>query len=822
MSGAVSCDGYIYGNASYPSFDGEIVGSEVGVSDVYLDSVRAVGIWDELGGDNEGKARIYFWDAEVFGMPVTSGSADIAASGEFIAIDRGIFEFTPDRRLRASALLNTEENSFTITEGGYIFPGGEIVLEDPWVTELHGDKIVFGGGNAVYGSGYANLSGSVEPRSGSLNIDLICEEIPIGDLFPGNDSFYYDGIIRSLEVYGRGKLSSPEVSAVLLVEEIDLNNERLESVETEVVLEDEIITVRRLDVKSDSGTLYAAGAFPAGIIGGSTDGILDVSVASDNFDLEIVNAFSDTDIVDGGTVSGNVFISGPVKSPVIDVGLSFANILKDAVSFEKAAVDIYYENGLVAFEDLSLSNGGRTVLGISGIAAFDLNYAMLHSELADGPVNIEIMFDGMEMSVANLASDEFLITGGGLYGGFGLTGSISEPVLNGTGRISEGSGIIRFLRSEVNGLSGDFSVTDNNLIIDDENPMTCRIDGGNTSFSGALTTNGLTPAELNMRLTAHDYLVKIIPGIHAKGDIEIYRLSGPLESLYIEGKFIVKSGLITIPFMSNDNGKYGEPVKKGGIDYNFDVVTDGEIWLRNASADIQLDADMEVSSENGELRLKGELDSIRGTYYFLQRDFFIDEAEIIFTGESELNPRLDISGHNYIRGEDKDGDPETITIEIRVTGMTDDITIQLFCSEYPQLEQKDLMIMLAMNITWAEYQNMSKGDIAAQESKDYARRMAEKELAKLVRRGIGLDYLHFETASREEETEVEVKVGHYITPDLFVAYTGTYEEKPGARELDHAFETEYQLIKKFYLVGETFNEEGRQRFGSSIKYKMKY
>lgn len=822
LSGALSCEGYVYGNPAYPSFDGEIVGSGIRISDIYMDSVRAEGIWDELGSENNANARIFFWDADVFGIPIATGTADIAASDEYIAIDRGRFEFSPGRYIHFAALLNTEEKNFTLTDGGYVFPGGEIALADTWTAEFAGERVVFGGANAVYGSAYINLSGWVEPRNGLFDADLVCGEMPIGDLWPVSGDFYYDGTVRRLDIHGEGKLESPSVTAGLLLEDIYLNDEHLESVETKAVLENDTVTVHRLDVISAGGALYAAGVFPAGILGGSTEGAVDINVAASDFDIGIVNAFSDTDVFDGGTVSGAVVLYGPVKSPAVDLELYFAGLEKDAVRFDNAIVDINYSDGLATISDISLSNNGKTMLDIYGEAAFDLNHVMLHDELADGPLNVNITLDGLELSVANLASDEFLITGGGLYGGFDLTGSIHEPVLDGAGEVRNCTGIIRFLRSEVSNLNGDFTVDNNVLVVKDDNPMTCKIDGGDAFFSGVLNTDGLIPTDLNVRLTAQDYLVKIIPGMHAKGDIEIYRLSGPLDSPYIEGKFTVKSGLVTIPFTTNDSATYGEPVGDDGIDYKFTVVTDGEIWLRNASADILLDVDMEVSSKNGELQLTGEMNSIRGTYYFLQRDFFIDEAEIIFTGDSGLNPTLDIIGHNYIRGEDEYGDPEIITMEIGVTGKTDDINIRLSCSDYPYLEQKDLMIMLAMNITWAEYQNMSKGDIAAQESKDFVRRMAEKELARLLRRGTGLDYLHFETTSREEETEVEVKVGHFITGNLFVAYTGKYEDKPGAYEMEHAFEAEYQLIKRFYLVGETFHEEGEQRFGSSIKYKMKY
>ncbi|MCP4231802.1 MAG: hypothetical protein GY771_16865 [bacterium] len=823
LSGVVSLDGYIYGNPAFPSFDGDIIGSDVRLGkDVYLGSARAEGVWSELGAANEGSARLYFWDAEVYGVPFSNGSADIASSREFVAIDGGRVEFTRDRYFRFSALFNSDESSLTVNEGGYVFPGGELVLANPWSADFSGNRITFGGGNAVYGDGYVDLSGWVEPERGAFDVYLLSENMPVGDLFPPTGDFYYDGILIRGEIRGEGNFKSPDITAEFLVEDVYLNNEYLETVKAKAVLEKDIVMVHRLEVVSGSGELYGAGVFPIGVLSGSAEGEVDINVAADSFDITVVNAFTETDIIDAGTVSGMVLLSGPVESPETKVELSFDGIVKDTVSYDWAIVELNYVDDLITIEEISIFNGSERALNLSGRAAFDLGYTITNKEPADGPLNIDVELDGLGLSVLNLSSDEFLITDGGIYGDFGLTGSIREPLLNGDGVIRDGGGIIRFLRSEIRNLNGRFTVDDNVFTVASENPMYCSIDEGDMVFSGTLATERLTPTELDMELTAKDYLVKIIPGVRAMGDIEVYRISGPLDSPYIEGLFVVKNGLITMPFASEDRGTYGEPTGEDGINFKFDVVTDGELWLRNSTADILLDADMEVSSENGEIRFAGELNSIRGTYYFLKRDFFIDEADIIFTGEPELNPVLNITGHNFIRGVDEDDDPETITVEIYVTGRTDDIAIQLYCPDYPHLEQKDLMIMLAMDITWAEYQNMSKGDIAAKESKEYVRRMAEKELARLVRRGTGLDYLHFETASREEETEIEVKVGHFVTDDLFVAYTGTYEEKPGAKELEHAFETEYRLVKRFYLVGETFNEEGKQRFGTSIKYKMKY
>jgi hypothetical protein len=153
----------------------------------------------------------------------------------------------------------------------------------------------------------------------------------------------------------------------------------------------------------------------------------------------------------------------------------------------------------------------------------------------------------------------------------------------------------------------------------------------------------------------------------------------------------------------------------------------------------------------------------------------------------------------------------------------------LSSTEYAGLTQDQLMLMLALNVTWDDYQDMggSTGALASKETREYFEKYAFNEVSRLLQRETQIDVFKIETTGltgTETDTGVETTVGKYVTSDLYLSYTGRYSESGeyGTKEYAQAVGVEYRLRPGIYLFGETEREEEEQKYGIGLKFIHKY
>jgi translocation and assembly module TamB len=252
------------------------------------------------------------------------------------------------------------------------------------------------------------------------------------------------------------------------------------------------------------------------------------------------------------------------------------------------------------------------------------------------------------------------------------------------------------------------------------------------------------------------------------------------------------------------------------MDLDIDILAQNNVWLRNRSADIELYCDMTLRRTDGRYEITGELTSLRGFFYFLKRDFVIDKGSIVFQGTNEINPILDITGSIQIRSNQ---DNRLHPVYIYVTGELRKPDIRLFSPDYPNLTQQDILTVLALNMTWDEYEQMQSSQIAKSQSAEYIMRYVEDELSRYMRSGIGLDTvrIHTNLITGEGPESLRFTVGKYVTRKLYISYTRDIYTAEG-----QALQAEYYMTDDLSLTGETYEEEGKYIYSFSVNYRYRY
>jgi autotransporter translocation and assembly factor TamB len=244
------------------------------------------------------------------------------------------------------------------------------------------------------------------------------------------------------------------------------------------------------------------------------------------------------------------------------------------------------------------------------------------------------------------------------------------------------------------------------------------------------------------------------------------------------------------------------------------------IWLRNNDADLELAANIRVEYSRGLLSLSGNLDTVRGVYHFIGRDFIIEQGKLNFLGTPTFDPALNIEGvTNAIDESTANG---RMSIYIKVTGTLTHPEIALSSPEHPNLVQNDLIQILAFNMSYQNYLDMQgqsgqQNPFAAQ-GEQYLTGYLSGRISGAIRPYIALDTLSFEWTSLYQ-TPNQVTVGKYLTSNLYLSYTQPLLDIPSTiRKLD----LEYFLGGGFSILG-TANERARERAaGLSLRYVYRY
>jgi autotransporter translocation and assembly factor TamB len=822
-SGTFSFDGEISGDNRYPSFEGGLLLKNFDYSPIHFELARFDGDWKEYGRADEGELHAMFWDGKLAGIPLSAGRVDIVVDNDRLTARRGRINIDEANYIDFRLDYILDEKLLAVDKLDFSYTGGKASLNAPLYLDMSGGKYTLTGGELVSGDGYVSLKGTYVPAGGAYEFEARAGAIPLGDVIPRTEKLDVDGYLTELVVSGDGTTDDPRFESHVRADNLAINGEYIEYVDGKVLFYDHSFFVDNLTASTYNGNVSINGAMPVAALRGEGGETVDVRIVFNRFDARLINAAAGMEVVDSGSINGTVVLTGTAGDTAINGELTFKDLVHDDAKFENGRLEFAYADGLLKLEEVSLSETDSPNLTVHGTVPVDLKTLEENGNPFNGEIDLEIALKDLGLSLANLFTDEVLVTDGAASGNVTIEGAFEKPRVQGEFVVSDGAGFVRTLRNNLTALEGKIIWDDAGIKLgSDEEPVACTVDEGPATVYGRVYMNGLTPESFDIHADLKDYLVKALGGIHAKGDISV-DVSGPVSKPFVTADVDVHSALIAMPFGGESGGEtYG--AGEEAVDFTAAIKADRGVWLRNNSADIEFSVDMIVRRENGKMLYMGELEAVRGEYYFLQRDFKIEHANINFTGAEELDPRLDILGSIIIRGEESDA---TVYIEIKGTMREPELVLR--SPEYPGLMQDQLMLMLALNITWDDYQEMGggAGALASKETREYFEKYAFNEVSRLLQRETQIDVFKIETTGltgTEAETGVETTVGKYVTSDLYLSYTGKYSESGeyGTKEYTQAVGVEYRLHPGIYVFGETEREEEEQKYGIGLKFIHKY
>ncbi|HUK66367.1 MAG TPA: translocation/assembly module TamB domain-containing protein [Anaeromyxobacteraceae bacterium] len=352
-----------------------------------------------------------------------------------------------------------------------------------------------------------------------------------------------------------------------------------------------------------------------------------------------------------------------------------------------------------------------------------------------------------------------------------VSGTASEPILIGSGRLREAGFQMKGMPVVLRGLGGELSFSQNRVLFD---RLEADVNAGRATFSGEVELKRLAPSKVRVEalldevpVRLPEWLPSILSGrLEASGGVEAMVLSGKLhvlrarytEPIDLERRLLQVPGKKPVPKPYNRTGDW--------LALDLALVVDGDVRIENDLVRGDVAGELTVTGTLASVGLLGTLtlrDGGRAT--FRGNEFVLKHAVMDFTDRHRLRVDLDVHG---------DAQVNDYQIMAHLFGPFEDPTLQL--TSQPVLSQRDIVTLLSFGYT-------TRDTAAAGGTSGVATAAAAQAL--------------FSASGLDDQVKRFVPRGRFVR-DFSVRITSAYSEASGQVEPRAEFESKF-LEDRFRL-----------------------
>jgi hypothetical protein len=482
-----------------------------------------------------------------------------------------------------------------------------------------------------------------------------------------------------------------------------------------------------------------------------------------------------------GQISGDVSLRGVPDSPVFYLRGGGKIGIREEEFGDSLDFFVRYENKKFFIEKIIINEEGKKS-EFKGVVDPGENYLDVEMELREAGTWI---FYPLRKYVLANSSD--------LSGNIQVRGDFNKPLVYGEASLKEADLLVKDLGIEIKELRAEafFKGEEGEL----EN-ISAFLGEGKVEAEGRIN---LTKKEFHIKSKLRnspitwDYINATIDG-----DLSVNIVD---EKVFVEGNVFLNRATITMEFEQKKE-KGGRPSNLF-LDLTFDA-SQGNVWIRNDLANIELAGKVGVNYEGGPLLLSGNLEVRQGTFYYLYKSFEVTEGKFNFNESPEINPNINVKAITLISdGSDKNQEQDTVFLE--VTGTMKVPVFDIYSKS--SLSKAEIITLLSLNVGWEDLTSVKPlGQSVTEKAFNY---WVRQTLNRRLKEEFGIDVLEMQGGNGH----YEFVVGKYVTDKLFVK-ARTDIQSYGISEI----EAEYKLKKWGYLKAER-DFEGQTRFLFNLEWR---
>ena len=474
-----------------------------------------------------------------------------------------------------------------------------------------------------------------------------------------------------------------------------------------------------------------------------------------------------------GRLSCEVDVAGTLNQPQMDLHANMDSLIYRDLVLGDLAVDAQYRNDRLDIDSITiLSNPGR--YRADGYLHMNLAFTSDAVErFPDRPMDVHFTATDSRFDLVSLMLPSVEQLDGNFAADFSLSGTPNAPNLEGEAYITDAS--LKY-----------FDLVD--TIFTDSAGVTMHNDVIAIELIEAYGPKQDQPVFFNGEI-----VVKSLDKLYYDIDVSIpkpFPLSYELDDISGKAKALLHIGGDSPPRVTGDvelvSMKYlvsfaeeneGSPIMAAlamenswDLDLNIDIPSN--YWIKNEDIDAELSGQLNLVRESGIYRFIGEMEFLRGSGFLFDKNLRIDQgSKVIFEGNEELNPQLDIIGRTRIMGESQspnDGQEATreeIELCVHVIGTLDTPEINP-CAE-SQLSHEEIIPLLVANYYTSDSVTAT-GRLEERISGLVGSQISQIGSRSLNRLGVETFEIDPYYEGQFDPLKARVTVGFYTAPNLYI------------------------------------------------------
>jgi len=584
------------------------------------------------------------------------------------------------------------------------------------------------------------------------------------------------------------------------------------------------VEIDNLELTAGEGRrFYVDGLIP-------TEGAADLHIVAERFELADITALLQTDADASGLVSFDVRARGRAEDPAISGTASAEDFVYQGTSLPRVTGTFDYADQTLTGRFEATREDGSQLVWAEGTVPINLALTGVVDRIPrDRQIELRVRADSFPVSIIPGAGEFVRDVRGRTLGSVQIAGTLRRPRITGDVTIIEGAATIVPLGIRVRQIAGHVRMTGDTILIDSLAGTSAE---GPIRLAGGVGVGNMREPSFDLRLTAENARVIDNEYGRVKADVQL-AMYGPFNDAVISGGVRLREGVIQIPDPDNKNViGAGDPALFSVLDtavaaerelfpaqsplfanleVDVRIRVDRDVFVRSRDANIEIysDGDLILTADRSRelLRLDGVILSDRGDYVFMQKRFRIRRGSAAFTGLTEINPTLQITGEYEVRLPAR----EAIIIQVLVGGTLRSPTLELRSTAQPPLSQTDLLSYLAFgrpsaSLTQLEGASLTSGSasgtligagaaLAMKQLATVAVGVFADEFAGEAARAMGADVFIITPADVQTDIgnflrNTELEFGKYLRPATFFAVQARPDpaslRRPGF-QLEHHF-----------------------------------
>lgn len=526
----------------------------------------------------------------------------------------------------------------------------------------------------------------------------------------------------------------------------------------------------------------------------------DVNLVIDKLELRDIPGKWNTDAKLSGTVSAETSIQGTLDRPIISAHLNLQNLVGYGITQAtelNAAVDYASETATL---QATLLKKDTPILSAKGNAPVRLS--LMPFSMLEVAGNMEATLETRELRFSELPIPRINGVAWDAVADMNLfvSGNIRKPDFSGNIAIHDGYLTLTKNKLTYEHLNGNLSLSNNRVLV--EELMIAGEREGRLTASGTITIGDNKQLDTDLTLDGDNFYIPFQKAVSARISPKLH-LTGGRKNPKLLGEVTITESRINLDRLAEQQYsdiQVVETASEGGdAPLNVAPEPQGSNYLSPLTADILVrvprnawlkgqDVNAEIAGEiaikkkpGGAFLLSGPLNTVRGNYYFMGKNFRLTKGNVEFLGLKEINPNLNIEAQTRIK---------SVTVIVTLHGTAREIAIDL--SSDPVMDESDIISYLVFgrapdSIGGNQAFNVEKAALG------YTGGLLAAELRNLLGDVFFIDSFAIDSGSNENGFG-SVTLGKYVTPEIFISHRqGLSENEPSFEEITYELTPQIKL-----------------------------